>query len=83
MGRRWFKAKRYGWGWTPAVWQGWAAVGIHALAIIAACWIMTAAEPLGMTWCAGMLLALLSTLTLVIVAYRTGDAPRWRWGGRR
>jgi len=19
----WFKAKLYGWGWDPAIWQGW------------------------------------------------------------
>ena len=23
MRRPWFKAKRYGWGWAPATWQGW------------------------------------------------------------
>ncbi len=22
----WFKRKLYGWGWTPAKWQGWVVV---------------------------------------------------------
>ena len=33
----WFKAKRFGYGWTPIVWQGWAflivcvSVGVEPL----------------------------------------------------
>lgn len=80
MRRRWFRAKRYGWGWTPASWQGWLVLGLYALAIAGAASVMAAAEPAGLAWLAGMLLAMLATLTLVIVCYRTGDPPRWRWG---
>lgn len=82
MRRRWFRAKEYGWGWTPAVWQGWAVLGIYVLAIGAAAWIMAAAEPLGIVWFSGMLFGLMSVLALVVIAYRTGDAPGWRWGGK-
>ncbi len=25
----WFKAKRYGWGWTPVSWEGWGVVIVY------------------------------------------------------
>jgi hypothetical protein len=30
----WFKAKRYGWGWTPVTWQGWVAVLVYVAILI-------------------------------------------------
>ena len=30
----WFKRKLYGWGWTPATWQGWFAIGVYVLLIL-------------------------------------------------
>ena len=29
----WFKAKLYGWGWTPAKWQGWLVVLTYIILI--------------------------------------------------
>jgi hypothetical protein len=26
--RLWFRARRFGWGWTPITWQGWMALVI-------------------------------------------------------
>lgn len=82
MRKRWFKAKSYGWGWTPAVWQGWAVLAAYALVIGIASWIMATAYPLGLLWLCGMLLAVLATVVLVIVSYLTGDPPGWHWGPR-
>jgi hypothetical protein len=31
----WFKRKRYGWGFTPATWQGWAVVLGYLIVVIA------------------------------------------------
>lgn len=28
----WFRAKRYGWGWRPVTWQGWAVVAVWVAA---------------------------------------------------
>ena len=25
----WFKAKQYGWGWSPSSWQGWAVICLY------------------------------------------------------
>ena len=30
----WFKRKLYGWGWTPARWQGWAITLLYMATII-------------------------------------------------
>ncbi|WP_439547004.1 hypothetical protein [Sandarakinorhabdus sp.] len=31
----WFRPKRFGYGWSPASWEGWAITGVAALAIVA------------------------------------------------
>ena len=31
----WFKRKWFGWGWTPATWEGWVATIIYVGVIIA------------------------------------------------
>ncbi len=25
----WFKAKKFGWGWTPCSWEGWTVTGLY------------------------------------------------------
>ncbi len=30
----WFKRKLYGWGWTPARWQGWVTLLVYIFALI-------------------------------------------------
>ena len=77
----WFKAKRYGYGWTPATWQGWACIALYTLAL--------GFVALGVNWAAPtqsdiflwfVPLTLLFTTILVVVSYKTGETPRWRWG---
>ena len=35
MKRGWFGPKVFGWGASPASWQGWAATGVFILAMVA------------------------------------------------
>ena len=30
----WFRAKRYGWGWYPCSWQGWAVLAMYVFALL-------------------------------------------------
>ena len=30
----WFKARLYGWGWTPATWQGWLVLAIWLVLVL-------------------------------------------------
>lgn len=77
----WFKAKTYGWGWTPVTWEGWVATLAYAVAII---WIFSRADrdtvTNGEMFAAVALPFTLATLAFLFVAYRTGERPVWRWG---
>ncbi len=33
---RWFSPKTFGFGWTPASWEGWLVTAVGAAAIVAA-----------------------------------------------
>lgn len=80
----WFKRKTYGWGWTPATWQGWAILGIYTggfITLISR--INTNGEPQGKD-VLGFFLPLLGlTLFLLIITYLTGERPHWQWGKQR
>jgi len=34
MAKPWFKAKKYGWGGTPASWQGWTILGLYVILVV-------------------------------------------------
>lgn len=72
----WFKAKRYGYGWYPATWQGWTVMATW-LALFAGAFVRWNVE----TQAAPFLLdAGASTVALIVVSFLTGEKPRWRWG---
>ena len=31
----WFRAKRFGWGWTPITWEGWLVTLLGVVAFLA------------------------------------------------
>ena len=71
---KWFVAKRYGWGWTPSTWQGWAVLLVF-IAVFAI--FIVPLQPTDWnfwTWLVVWLIALL------LVCWKTGEKPRWRWG---
>ena len=45
----WFRARRYGWGWTPASAEGWIVTIIVAIALIAGNYVIAtlAGQPSG------------------------------------
>ena len=78
MAELWFRAKRYGWGWTPATWQGWAVTVLFVVGFTAwlAWWVEGDRDALGLL----PLVAL--TLGLLLVSWKKGERPRWQWGGK-
>lgn len=30
----WFRPKRFGYGWSPATWEGWAVTGLAVLLMV-------------------------------------------------
>lgn len=73
----WFPAKRYGWGWgVPATWQGWLVLAAYIAAMTLGVFIVNPVHsPLGF-----FVLSTMATAIFVLVCYRTGEPPRWRWG---
>ena len=72
----WFRAKRYGWGWTPCTWQGWAilAAFVALLAANALAFPPRRDFPAYIAGVVGLI------VLLVAVCWLKGEPPRWRWG---
>lgn len=80
----WFRAKRDGWGWTPATWQGWAVTGIYA-ALVAG-WVgyyFSTHEALRLGWhfdFAALWPVAVASAVLLAVCWLKGERPHWHWG---
>jgi hypothetical protein len=85
-GRLWFRAKRYGWGWTPATWEGWAVMAVYVVIVIA--WEIYLArdqqafvgQPISAIAWRAAVPPIVSTAILVPTCWIKGERPRWRWG---
>lgn len=76
----WFKAKCYGWGWTPATWQGWLiALSYLVLVVLCALTIDENSLPREVAFTFALPVTLL-TITLIRICYKKGEKPRWQWG---
>jgi hypothetical protein len=84
MLKPWFRARTYGWGWTPSSTEGWIVVAVSLILVLGGTavfmWrIQTGADPR----IAGVLFVLWIVLVgggLTAVAWATGEPPHWRWG---
>lgn len=77
----WFKAKRYGWGWTPASIEGWICIAIFMALVIITAFLVEKFTNSEMEFAIiYMLLLLLQTIPLIYICYKKGEKPGWRWG---
>lgn len=75
----WFRARRHGWGWgLPSSRPGWVFFLLWLAALLAGLVLLGFYPALLRV----MYLAVM-TLVLVIVCYRKGEPPSWRWGDRQ
>lgn len=84
----WFKAKRFGWGWTPVTWQGWlVTLGYVIILVDQAASTMrydkTGSASVNDTMIYFGLNFILSTVLLLIICYMKGERPSWRWGNKK
>ncbi len=85
--KHWFRAKRYGWGWVPAKWQGWFVIFAYAILISS---LIIMREPnikgnpdSGSNFLTFALPIILLTSLLIFICYKKGEKPRWQWGSPR
>ena len=79
MPKIWFKRKTYGWGWTPATWEGWVAVLVYIVIVIG---LVLRLDPTETTLpIRTFLLPLgIATVLLLALSWYKGESPRWQWG---
>lgn len=80
----WFKAKLYGWGWTPAKWQGWVVILVYITLILTLVFTREDSIPgnpdSGSNFLTLALPIIVLTILLITICYKKGEKPRWQWG---
>lgn len=77
----WFKRKSYGWGWTPATWQGWLTLaGFLALMVANTIRLNMARTSVNDFLINFIPQTILLVLVLILICYMTGETPKWQWG---
>ena len=78
----WFKAKLFGWGWTPAKWQGWVAIILYILTLLLIVLSLgngEGSEKLENSW-PHLLAVIILTVIMLAICYKKGEKPSWNWG---
>lgn len=62
----------------PSAWQGWVVMAVHLICLVLAAVVFPpVVKPLGFA-----IVVVGATPVLVLVCWRTGEPPSWRWGTR-
>jgi hypothetical protein len=80
----WFKRRRYGWGWIPVRWQGWAVVIGYVVIVAGLVPAFLDAPEAEQAKEMGFFLVFLAAATsgLISISLAKGPRPKWRWGAR-
>ena len=75
----WFKRKLYGYGWIPALWQGWALTVLYFLIIIGM--IVASSPDYALIIPDELVMPMIGvTLLYVAIIWKTGEPLKWQWG---
>ena len=81
--RLWFRAKRFGWGWTPATKEGWLVLFVYIILFVLG-EVLFIRRPAETQSAAAMVpfLIYVAVITGVLlwISWKKGEKPRWRWG---
>lgn len=79
--RYWFKRKVWGWGWTPATWEGWVTlVAVIALIIWNGMHIDSTSHSVSDTVRPFVIQTAVLVTILIAICYWKGEKPKWQWG---
>lgn len=77
----WFRRKPFGWGWTPARWQGWVVLLIFIVLItLNAVRIDSSSHSVSDTLINFIPETAVLVLILIAICWAKGEPPRWQWG---
>lgn len=76
----WFRRKRYGWGWVPATWQGWAVIAAYIILDFTFALTIDEESSTREVFFTFLIPLALLTATLFRILYKKGEKPRWQWG---
>ncbi len=79
----WFKAKLYGWGWTPVTWQGWVVILVYVALVLPIAYTIEDNTITSTIVLTRILPIAILTGILIGICYKTGEKPRWQWGPPR
>lgn len=86
MAKLWFRARRYGWGWTPVSVEGWLVTAALVLLVVAGIVVFNHAMRGGANPVLALIVFALWVAALaggqIAIGFARGEAPRWRWGKR-
>ncbi|MES2213535.1 MAG: hypothetical protein V4473_01685 [Patescibacteria group bacterium] len=77
--KMWFRAKRWGWGWTPVSWQGWVVTLLYAFALIPYAVKANKAHSGSDALLQFAVPFVVLTIFLLIICYTRGEKPGWHW----
>lgn len=77
----WFKAKKYGWGWYPATKEGWAVMFVY-LGFVLSLSLSLEEKVVADTLIPHLILVTAATTILIVISYKKGAKPGWRWGDK-
>lgn len=81
--KKWFKRKLYGYGWSPASWEGWVCLFIF---IGFNLWnfnrIDSHSHSASDTLINFILPFAITLIALLYIAVVKGEKPKWQWGER-
>lgn len=76
----WFKRKLFGWGWTPATWQGWVITGLYIVVVLMAALTINENSPREEVFFTFLMPLFFFTVVFMRIAYKKGEKPKWSWG---
>ena len=80
----WFKRKLYGWGWTPATWQGWLVLLVFlVLVTLHASRVDSNSPSVSDTLINFIPQTIILVALLIYICWETGEKPRWQWGNTK
>jgi len=74
----WFKAKNYGWGWYPCSWEGWVVLLFYIVGLIG-----SSPNAENGVLSSFFIQTIVLTIFLIIICFKTGEKPEWRWGRKK